>query len=195
MHLCNSSNNAISAKHMIWVQSYQALHSAATIHKTSEMTHTEYNLNPQCRSRPTEPWLVKGRLGESLREDMQRSSPSCAEITSNNVQNYSVLTMNGKHNFYRNQCAQIFIIFVHINFITGFSTYYKMVLSKIEMIFTDPLKKMLVFTKWFLVSGKNKIKNEIMNKHKRQKKIKYEFLNKTVLYICSTVFCCLCIGL
>jgi len=71
---------------------------------------------------------------------MHRPFPSCAEITTNNVQNYSVLTVNGKHNFYRNQCAQIFI-FVHINFTTGFSTYYEMVLSKIGKMYTDPLKK------------------------------------------------------
>jgi hypothetical protein len=81
---------------------------------------------------------VKGSLGESLREDMQRPSPSCAEIKTNNVQNYSILTMNGKHNFYRNQCAQIFIIFVHINFTT---TYYEMVLSKIGKMYNNPLKK------------------------------------------------------
>jgi len=72
---------------------------------------------------------------------MERPSPSCAEITTNNVQNYSVLTMNGKPHFYRNQCAQILIIFVHINFTTGFSTYYEIVLSKIGKMDTDPLKK------------------------------------------------------
>jgi hypothetical protein len=46
MYLCNSSNSATSATHVICDQSYQPLHSAATIHKTSEMTHIEYNLNP-----------------------------------------------------------------------------------------------------------------------------------------------------
>jgi hypothetical protein len=34
-----------------------------------------------------------------------------------------------------------------------------------------------------LVSGKKKVKNEIMNKHKRQGKIKYEFINKASVYM------------
>jgi len=48
----------------------------------------------------------------------------------------------------------------------------------------------MIFGLW-----KEESKNEIMNKHKRQRKIKYEFLNKTVVYTCSTILYCLCIGL
>ena len=41
MHLCDRSSSATSATHVIWVQLYGALHGAATIHKTSEMTHID----------------------------------------------------------------------------------------------------------------------------------------------------------
>jgi len=38
LHLCDNSNSATGATCGILVQSYETLHGAATIHKTSEMT-------------------------------------------------------------------------------------------------------------------------------------------------------------
>jgi len=38
MHLCDSSNIATGAMHVIWVQSYEVLHGATTIHNNPEMT-------------------------------------------------------------------------------------------------------------------------------------------------------------
>ena len=39
VYLYDNNNSATSMTHVIWVQSYEALHSAATIQKTSEMTY------------------------------------------------------------------------------------------------------------------------------------------------------------
>jgi hypothetical protein len=39
VHLYDSSNSATNTTHMILVESYEALHGAATTHKASEMTH------------------------------------------------------------------------------------------------------------------------------------------------------------
>ena len=44
VHLHHSSNSATSATQVIWVQSYEALHGAATTHKTSKMTHTVWQM-------------------------------------------------------------------------------------------------------------------------------------------------------
>jgi len=81
----------------------------------------------------------------------------------------------------------------NINYFCSYKFYHRV----LYILWDSPVKnrkdgyrsteKILVFTKLFLISGKKKVKNEIMNKHKRQRKIKYEFLNKTVVYICSTI--------
>jgi len=42
MHLCYSSTTATDDTHMISVPSYEALHDAAVIHKTSDMTQELY---------------------------------------------------------------------------------------------------------------------------------------------------------
>jgi len=39
VHLYDSSNSATNIAHVILVESYEAMHAAATTHKTSEMTH------------------------------------------------------------------------------------------------------------------------------------------------------------